>query len=36
MKEKLLAAWNYLSPNAHVAVIFYILGMVTAWIIRLL
>jgi hypothetical protein len=36
LKELLFKGWNYLSPSAHIAVIFFFLGMVAAWLIRLL
>lgn len=36
MKDKLLAIWNYFTPQFHIAVIFFLVGFATAEIIRCL
>ena len=36
LKELIFKGWNALSPSAHVAVIFFLLGWAFAWIVRLL
>lgn len=36
LRDQFLKGWNYFSVQAHIAVIFFLLGWGAAWIIRLL
>lgn len=36
MRDKLLAVWNYFTPQFHIAVIFFMIGFALAEVLRVL